>query len=488
MLGHDRPGLMPAGAIAALAAWRARALDEQHAAIWSDGGTFAPGPRDGRLRVGLWAPCVQLGGAETWQRQLVRGVDPGRIAWMGLAVACGDVDPSVASAYEGLMTVARGRDAAVDLAGHCDLIISWGIEDIPDLVRRVPEGKRPKIVSACHAPAESAWGRHFYALPDGIDHWAAVSELALAAIPPSSLIGRPARVIWNAVDESRLVVGRTREEVRSSWGVPPGAKVAGFFGRLTSEKRADLMLDLADHLPPDWHVVIVGDGPDRAGLDRQKWARGLTSVHLIPGDPRAGDVLDSFDVLVVPSDYESFGLTMAEGLWMGVPVVSTPVGLAKMEPGLTRLVPPSPTGEVLSSAVQAAHVDGLKASETQHARRDFARSRLSSERFGREWTELICSFAPPQLAIDPALRDAVIACPDRGPVLPISEQDDCGCQGREVSLCLAGRGAKPGRVTLRDCLACVAGSPNQPSSPEPSESGATIPPPITVHHRPSSIG
>jgi len=57
-------------------------------------------------------------------------------------------------------------------------------------------------------------------------------------------------------------------------------------------------------------------------------------------------------------------------------------------------------------------------------------------------------------SIDPIVRDAVIACPDRGPVLPISEQDDCGCQGREVSLCRAGRGARPGRVTLRDCLDC----------------------------------
>ena len=60
----------------------------------------------------------------------------------------------------------------------------------------------------------------------------------------------------------------------------------------------------------------------------------------------------------------------------------------------------------------------------------------------------------PARGIDPAVRDAVHACPDRGPVLPVSEQDDCGCRGREVSLCRAGRGAKPGRVTLRDCLDC----------------------------------
>ncbi len=49
--------------------------------------------------------------------------------------------------------------------------------------------------------------------------------------------------------------------------------------------------------------------------------------------------------------------------------------------------------------------------------------------------------------------DLVASCPDRGPVLPISLQPECGCA--ELSGCRAGRGTAPGRVTLRDCLACV---------------------------------
>ena len=60
----------------------------------------------------------------------------------------------------------------------------------------------------------------------------------------------------------------------------------------------------------------------------------------------------------------------------------------------------------------------------------------------------------PRPAIDPAVRDAVNACTHRGPVLPISLQDDCGCLGKELSECRAGEGAIAGRVTLRDCLAC----------------------------------
>ena len=58
--------------------------------------------------------------------------------------------------------------------------------------------------------------------------------------------------------------------------------------------------------------------------------------------------------------------------------------------------------------------------------------------------------------LDPRVRDAVNACADRGAVLPISEQADCGCLGRELTRCHAGRGLALGKVTLLDCLDCQA--------------------------------
>ena len=71
--------------------------------------------------------------------------------------------------------------------------------------------------------------------------------------------------------------------------------------------------------------------------------------------------------------------------------------------------------------------------------------------------EQIDRLGTPRRAIDPAVRDAVNACSARGPVLPLSLQDDCGCRGKELSECREGRGVIPGRVTLRDCLSCKGG-------------------------------
>lgn len=58
---------------------------------------------------------------------------------------------------------------------------------------------------------------------------------------------------------------------------------------------------------------------------------------------------------------------------------------------------------------------------------------------------------------DPATLDRVASCPLRGTTLPISLQPDCDCRGKELTECRLGKGRVPGRVTLRDCLACVGG-------------------------------
>ena len=72
----------------------------------------------------------------------------------------------------------------------------------------------------------------------------------------------------------------------------------------------------------------------------------------------------------------------------------------------------------------------------------------------------------------PNLLPLVAACPERGGVLPLSQQPDCGCTGKEVSECRALKGTIPGRVTLADCLACrgaaVAVSSYKPVPPIPA--------------------
>lgn len=382
------------GATGRAAHWRA--------AILRRAGERRPGPDlpagfprrlgPGRVRVGLVAPCLNQGGAEAWMLTLARACDPARLAWAGCAVTGGeaDVDPGMRAAMARFMPVAAGREAARALARESDVLVLWATEDIPGLVRGL--ARPPRVVAACHSPVDSPWGVGRNARAEGVDRWVGVSELAVPAIPEAARESVPTSVIWNCVDADRLEVRRTRAEMRARWGVPGDAKVAGYLGRLSEEKDPHAMRRMVDHLPGDWHAALVGAGAEAVDPHPR--------LHLVGNDPAAGDVLNAFDVLVVPSKYESFGLTIAEGLWAGLPEVTTPVGIARMVPGLTREVPVGADGPTLAAAVLAAHASG-----PMPGSRDWARGRLAPDRFGREWTDLILDAARPTPRPGPHLAD-----------------------------------------------------------------------------------
>jgi|GEM_PF-5408047 len=414
-------------------------------------------PAGDRIRLGLLCPCLGPGGAEAWQLTLARSLDPSRFAWMGCAVAAlgAPIDPAMRAAHEAIMPVSGEPGAAKALARKCDILIGWIGQGLPSILAGISPA--PAVVMACHASADSGWGATAYEDHEGITAIVGVSELAREAVPETTRAKVRVEIIWNAVDAVRLEIRRDKASMRAAWGVPIDAPVAGFLGRLSPEKRPDLMIDAARHLPEPWHVVIVGSGHERERLD----VSGLGRVRLIDADLAAGDVLAAFDALVVPSAYESFGLALAEGLAVGVPVVSTPVGLARLEPGLTRTVPQGADGREIAGAILAdlADVEGTRG-RVERARR-FARERLSPDRFGREWGEMLASLVPskagprPRPSVDPSVRDKVNACPDRGAILSVSLQPE-GCRCGELSECRAGRGKEPGKVTLRDCLDCQA--------------------------------
>jgi glycosyltransferase involved in cell wall biosynthesis len=99
-------------------------------------------------------------------------------------------------------------------------------------------------------------------------------------------------------------------------------------GRLERYKNVDLVIDAFRALPCEATLVVVGDGPDRARLERHARTTG-------PGWPvrftgRVSDsMLDSLfaqaSVVTSASDYEAFGLTLAEGLASGARVVASSI-------------------------------------------------------------------------------------------------------------------------------------------------------------------
>jgi glycosyltransferase involved in cell wall biosynthesis len=121
-----------------------------------------------------------------------------------------------------------------------------------------------------------------------------------------------------------------RDETRRYLGIPPDRFAVGWVGRMTAVKRTDDVLDGFKRLRAqgvDAMLCLVGDGPDRAGLERRAHELGIIKDTLFLGyQEDVGPLYAAFDALVLPSGNEGTPVSVIEALAAGTPVVATRVG------------------------------------------------------------------------------------------------------------------------------------------------------------------
>ena len=103
-----------------------------------------------------------------------------------------------------------------------------------------------------------------------------------------------------------------------------------FVGRLVSDKGVSLLLDAMQRLETKPRLTIVGDGPERANLERQVADLQLQPQVQFVGAQR-GEALAQFlrqhEILVVPSLWEEpFGIVALEGIACGCVVIGSAGG------------------------------------------------------------------------------------------------------------------------------------------------------------------
>jgi glycosyltransferase involved in cell wall biosynthesis len=102
-----------------------------------------------------------------------------------------------------------------------------------------------------------------------------------------------------------------------------------YLGRIYPVKGLSLLLDAwADVRPGNWRLLIVG--PDEAGhrgeLEAQRRRLGLedkVAFHESVSGPEKENVYRQADIFVLPSLSESFGMSVAEAMGYGLPVIAS---------------------------------------------------------------------------------------------------------------------------------------------------------------------
>jgi len=122
-----------------------------------------------------------------------------------------------------------------------------------------------------------------------------------------------------------------RPTVRRSWGVPENGSVVLFCAKLQPWKRPlDLLQSFASAQVTDSHLVFAGDGPLREELEAKAKALGLANrVHFLgfKNQSQLPAIYSASDLLVLPSEYDAFGVVVNEAMLCGCAVaVSDRVG------------------------------------------------------------------------------------------------------------------------------------------------------------------
>jgi glycosyltransferase involved in cell wall biosynthesis len=191
----------------------------------------------------------------------------------------------------------------------------------------------PTIVTA-HTPALptrlSLRGRALQTFARrGVDRWIVLSERNRQLMAGSHSIA-PAAIsaIYPGLPEDRFRGLPSGHEARAGIGIGPASTVVGTIGRLSEQKRHDVLTEAvarASQQVADLKLVIVGDG-ELSSATRSLAEQRIPGQVIFTGNRSdAIDLLPAFDIFAMSSDFEGLPFALLEAMATGRAIVTTDV-------------------------------------------------------------------------------------------------------------------------------------------------------------------
>ena len=197
-------------------------------------------------------------------------------------------------------------------------------------------------------------------------------------VPPRKL-----HQIYNGVDSTKF---HPREGVRPEFAHPESI-VFGAVGRMVEVKdyptltRAFIrLLQQQPERAARARLVIVGEGPARATCLKLLKSAGLAHLAWLPGERHdIAEIMQVFDVFVLPSKNEGISNTILEAMASGLPVIATAVGgnIELVEDGVNgTLIQPGDVANLAQALLSYLDTPARITEQAGHARR-YAEQRFS---------------------------------------------------------------------------------------------------------------
>lgn len=134
-------------------------------------------------------------------------------------------------------------------------------------------------------------------------------------------------VILNGIDIQEQL--NNLNSAKNPYNIPDNAYIVGTVGRITHQKAPDIFVKCAKQIKewlPNAYFIMVGDGDERKKTEQLISALNLTKSFLITGwVDNTAQYVKFFDVAMLLSRWEGFGLVLPEYMIAGKPVVATNV-------------------------------------------------------------------------------------------------------------------------------------------------------------------
>jgi len=140
-------------------------------------------------------------------------------------------------------------------------------------------------------------------------------------------IEEPIDLTYNFVDK-RIYYPRDVSELRPEFA-EPGEKILMHISNFRPVKRTgdvvDIFAKVAARIPS--RLLLVGEGPDLPKIQAKIDTMGLSHrVHLLGKQDDVAQVVSLADLMLLPSEKESFGLVALEAMACGVPTIGSEAG------------------------------------------------------------------------------------------------------------------------------------------------------------------